>query len=287
MTYHLPVMRQETDECLVSDENGVYVDCTLGGGGHSEYILEKHGKIKLIGIDQDGDALKYSAERLKKFDGRVSLIKGNFKDIGSLVAQRVSGFLLDLGISSWQVDELNRGFSFRSQTLDMRMCSDNPVSAETLINETPEDELADIFYKYGEERRSRQIAKAIAGARAKCRITSSVVLAELVGAVKRFRGKIHPATQVFQALRIAVNNELENLKTALGAMPAMLCPGGRIVIMSYHSLEDRIVKQAFKNMAAENILNIITKKVVMAQMEGQKSNPRSRSAKLRCAEKHL
>jgi 16S rRNA (cytosine1402-N4)-methyltransferase len=278
-------MRQETAEYLVHDQNGTYVDCTLGGGGHSEYFLEKYEKIKIIGIDQDNDALKYASERLEKYNGRISFVKGNFKDIGSLITQQVSGFLLDLGISSWQVDELGRGFSFRSENLDMRMDTANPVSAENLINEMPEDELADIFYNYGEERRSRQIAKAIVEARAKNRITSSIILAELVGRVKKFRGKIHPATQVFQALRIAVNCELDNLKEALNVMPSLLLPGGRIVVMSYHSLEDRIVKQAFKSMDAENLMNIITKKVVIAQREEQKSNPRSRSAKLRCAVK--
>jgi 16S rRNA (cytosine1402-N4)-methyltransferase len=285
MTYHLPVMRQETAEYLIHDENGIYVDCTLGGGGHSEYILEKYENTKVIGIDQDNDALKYAAERLSRFGARISLVKGNFKDIRSLVTQEVSGFLLDLGISSWQVDEPGRGFSFRSQNLDMRMDAENPVSAENLVNELPEDELARIFFEYGEERKSRQIARAIVEERAKSRITSSVQFAELIGRAKRFRGRIHPATQVFQALRIAVNNELENLKAGLDAMPGMLLPRGRVVVMSYHSLEDRIVKQAFKHMAAQNILNIITKKVVKAPREEQKSNPRSRSAKLRCAEK--
>jgi 16S rRNA (cytosine1402-N4)-methyltransferase len=202
-----------------------------------------------------------------------------------LVTRQVSGFILDLGISSWQVDELDRGFSFRSENLDMRMDAGSPVSAENIVNETAENELADIFYNYGEERRSRHIAKAIVEARASGRITSSIVLAELVSRVKKFRGKIHPATQVFQALRIAVNGELDSLKAALSVMPTLLLPGGRIVVMSYHSLEDRIVKQAFKSMDAENILNIVTKKVVIAQREEQKANPRSRSAKLRCAEK--
>jgi len=184
-----------------------------------------------------------------------------------------------------KIKDLLLGLNIEVSELQELLLWKSDSEIDSIDKEKIEDELADIFYNYGEERRSRQIAKAIVEARAKNRITSSIILAELVGRVKKFRGKIHPATQVFQALRIAVNCELDNLKEALNVMPSLLLPGGRIVVMSYHSLEDRIVKQAFKSMDAENILNIITKKVVIAQRDEQKTNPRSRSAKLRCAEK--
>ena len=327
MIYHLPVMPKEVAQHLVNDEEGVYVDCTLGGGGHSEYLLDTHGGIKIIGIDKDEDAVRYAAGRLARFGERVWILKGDFKDIDELsrieadpvrealhqnplagaedrttkfksirskppammdaLSNGVKGFILDLGISSHQVDEPERGFSFKSRNLDMRMDRGGGITAQDIINTYPREELSRIFFEYGEERSSRQIAEAVVEERSKAKITSAARLAGIVDNVKKSRGRINSATLVFQALRIAVNDELGSLKKALSAMPGMLSPGGRIVVLSYHSLEDRTVKQFFKENAGEGPLKIITKKVLCASPEEQRENPRSRSAKLRCAERVL
>jgi len=323
--YHLPVMAEEVGQYLVTDKKGLYVDCTLGGGGHSEYLLEKYEGIRLIGIDQDKEAIEFAANRLKRFGSRIRIVKGNFGDIKKIscreedsvretglqhplagtdrstiisshsetlspamtaeIPDGVSGFLLDLGVSSHQLDEPQRGFSFGSKTLDMRMDTENSVTAEYVLNTFPEHELARIFFEYGEEKQSRQIAKAVVEERKKAKITSAARLEGLVERVKGGRGRINPATLVFQALRIQVNDELGKLKSALDAMPGMLLKGGRIVVLSYHSLEDRIAKQSFRKTQEEGLMEILTKKVLCARDEEQKLNPRSRSAKLRCSER--
>ena len=325
MTYHVPVMPEETAQYLVNDEKGFYVDCTLGGGGHSEYLLKKFPGIKILGLDRDEEAVKFAKERLSRFAGRIFIAKGNFKDIGSLAVTHdgsvgespdqnppagaasrnillnssdqkasavmtafsngVQGFLLDLGISSRQVDEPGRGFSFRSQSLDMRMDRGEGLSAQDLVNSAPEEELSRIFFEYGEERKSRQIARAIVEERSRAAITSADRLTEIVSRAKWAGGRINPATLVFQALRIAVNGELENLQDALAQMPRMLAGAGRIVTISYHSLEDRIIKRAFLGAEEAGQLKVITKKVVRAEFTEIRENPRSRSAKLRCAQK--
>jgi len=286
-------MTREVGEYLINDENGVYVDCTLGGGGHSEYLLENFAGISIVGIDRDDEALQFAADRLSRFGGRVKLVKSNFRDIdgipvdgkNSITEGGAAGFLMDLGISSHQVDELSRGFSFRSPTLDMRMDQSEEVSAQDIVNTYPEEELSRIFFEYGEERRSRQIAKTIVEERRKARITTAARLAAIVGKAKRTGGRIDPATLVFQALRIKVNDELESLAGALPKMPSLLADGGRIVVLSYHSLEDRLVKRSFREMEQAGFLKVVTRKVVCATEEEQKSNPRSRSAKLRCAQR--
>lgn len=284
-------MPSESSHYLVRDENGLYVDCTFGGGGHSAYLLEKHKNIKIIAFDWDEDAAENFKEIESRFPGRITFVRDNFKNVKSnleaLSISKVHGILADIGVSSKQFDDMDRGFSFNSKTLDMRMDARNPLTAKEVINSFSQDELADIFYKYGQEHRSRQIAKAVYDRRKRGVINTSVELQEIIRSVKRQEGKINPATKVFQALRIFVNKELENLEGLLGDAPDILASGGRIVIISFHSLEDSIVKRNFKDNAAAGTYKILTKKVVTASDEETKNNPRSRSAKIRAAEKVL
>lgn len=279
----------ESSQYLINNPGGLYVDCTFGGGGHTAYLLEKFKDIKLIAIDWDADAQERFKEREAEFGGRVTFVRDNFKNIKnalrSLDIDKIDGILADVGVSSKQFDDMDRGFSFNAKVLDMRMDARNPLTARDVINSYPEEELADIFYKYGEEYRSRQIAKAIYERRKRGKINTAQELREIVASVKRPEGKINPATKVFQALRIFINEELENLETLLAGAPELLKTGGRIVIISFHSLEDRIVKQNFKNNSSEGVYKTLTKKVVTAQEEEMKLNPRSRSAKIRAAEK--
>lgn len=287
--YHLPVMPGEVESFLNIQSEGLYVDCTLGGGGHAECLLEKYPGISILGIDRDQDSIGFAAKKLERFGARLKTARGNFSDIGKLLANEgtadVDGVFADLGVSSHQLDEPLRGFSFVSPNLDMRMDISAGATAQELVNNLGEEELADLIYNFGEERFSRRIAKHIVAQRQKGAITTGTQLAEIVTKAKPGRGRIHPATKVFQALRIAVNNELGSLAVFLESLPAVLKPGGRAVVISYHSLEDRIVKQAFKKLQADGQLHIITKKVVCAAREEERNNPRARSAKLRCAEK--
>ncbi|MHB9154693.1 MAG: 16S rRNA (cytosine(1402)-N(4))-methyltransferase RsmH [Endomicrobiales bacterium] len=287
--YHQPVMVREVEQYLVHREDGLYADCTLGGGGHSGYLLGRHPRMRVIGLDWDEEAMTAAQERLRDFQGRVRFARENFRDLNEVLEKEkietVDGVLLDLGVSSRQFDETARGFSFLSPALDMRMDRRLDTRAGDLVNTLDEESLADLFYRFGEERLSRPISRRIVEERKKGRITSGPALAALVERVKRKRGKIHPATQVFQALRIAVNLELDNLSVFLERLPALLAPRGRAVIISYHSLEDRIVKQDFRKNAGEGVYRLLTKKVVFASPEEMKNNPRSRSARLRCAER--
>lgn len=287
--YHLPVMVKEVEKYLIHNPAGTYVDGTLGGGGHAAYLLEARPGIRIIGLDWDEEAIAEAGGKLARFGGRARIVRENFRNIapalGGIGQEKVDGVLVDLGVSSRQFDEKNRGFSFQSPVLDMRMDKRLPGTAEDLLNTLDEQALADIFYTLGEERSSRQIARRIVDERKKGRITSGAALASLIERVSRGRGKIHPATRVFQALRIAVNRELENLEIFLDSLPGVLSPGGRAVVLSYHSLEDRIVKRDFKKKADSGEYRVLTKKVVFAADEETRSNPRSRSAKLRCAER--
>ncbi len=288
---HRPVMVREALEFLKVDPNGTYIDATAGAGGHSEQILKvlSKGSGRLLAIDRDPSALRIAQERLASFGERVKVVEGNFAEIDALHAQSrlpaAKGILADLGLSSMQVDEAGRGFSFsRPGPLDMRMGA-GEVTAEEIVNQTPERELADLIFKFGEERHSRRIARAIVKARP-IRLTTQ--LAQVVSRSIPSRAgfhQIHPATRTFMALRLAVNRELESLQVFLDKVLGVLEPGARIVLISFHSLEDRIVKQSFRNWQRNGQARILTKHVVRPEQEEARENPRSRSAKLRAAEK--
>ena len=285
MTYHTPVLPREVVDQLRPRSRRLYVDATVGGGGHATEILrasEPDGQ--LIGLDWDDEALAASRERLNEWGTRVRLVRANFVDLeAALISQgatAVDGIVFDLGVSSRQFDEPTRGFSFQQEgPLDMRMDRSQGVTAREVLHTTSEKDLADIFYLYGEERRSRSIAKRIVTARRRAPIETTTQLADLIGPR---HGKIHPATRVFQALRIYVNDELGNLKRGLDAATRLLKTGGRVVVISFHSLEDRIVKRYFRETPT---LRIVTRKPVTATEEEIEHNPRARSAKLRVAEK--
>jgi 16S rRNA (cytosine1402-N4)-methyltransferase len=261
----------------------VVVDMTLGAGGHAEALLDA-GVAEIVGVDRDPEALAIATERLRRFGDRVRVVQGRFSEVDEDdVGGPAGGMLFDLGVSSMQLDEAARGFSFREDApLDMRMAgasADEPSAAD-LVNGLSERELADVIFHYGDERRSRRIAAAIVRKRP---ITTTDQLAGVVvGAVGRRPGGPHPARRTFQALRIAVNRELEELAASLPHATGLLVPGGRVVVMSYHSLEDGIVKRAFRD---DPGFRALTKKPVVATDEEVDANPRARSAKLRAAER--
>ena len=289
--YHLPVMLNEIDQYLITKDTGYYVDCTFGGGGHSLYLLNKYNGIKIIAFDQDTDSLKRFNEnpQLQKFKDRIIFCHDNFrnieKNLNKLNIPKVNGLLADLGVSSKQLDDKTRGFSFNSDdVLDMRMNKEQELTAYTVVNTFSKENLQDIFFKYGEESFSKQIAQKIVEERVKGNIKTCNQLKDIVCKVKWAKGKINPATKIFQALRIYVNDELGSLQEMLNSISNVLDTGARAAILTYHSLEDRIVKQTFKD--AKN-LKIINKKVIIATEKEMKENPRSRSAKLRVVEKEL
>lgn len=279
---HTPVLPQAVIEGLAIKIGGTYLDATLGGGGHSRLILEAADDVRLVGIDQDEMALAAAQQNLREFGDRTSFWHGNFSDYNP-GETRFDGILADLGVSSAQFDIPERGFSFRHEApLDMRMNPQQDITAADLINTWDEAELAHIFYTYGEERLSRKLARRIVEQRP---LHTTTELAETIfhSVPPAYRyGRIHPATRVFQALRIAVNRELEVLEQFLTKAPTWLKPRGRIAVISFHSLEDRLVKHALK----ENPdLRVLTKKPIVATAEEIRQNPRARSAKLRVAEK--
>jgi 16S rRNA (cytosine1402-N4)-methyltransferase len=287
--YHISVMPLETSQYLVNNLEGLYVDCTFGGGGHTSYLLSKFKKIKIIAFDWDEDASERFLEQKEYFEGRVTFVRDNFKNIKNALAamniSKVDGILADIGVSSKQFDDLSRGFSFNSSVLDMRMDNRNKLTAKEVINAYSRDDLADIFYRYAQEYKSRQIADAIISRRKRGIINTALELKDIVCSVKRADGKINPATKVFQALRVFVNDELGNLEALLSSAPELLNQEGRIVLISFHSLEDGIVKQNLKKNVVNGLYKIITKKVITASPEEIHLNPRSRSAKVRAAEK--
>ncbi len=279
---HIPVLSQEVITGLNIQAGGNYLDLTVGGGGHSRLILETGSDVKITAVDQDEDALNAAKENLAEFGNRINFIHSNFANY-QFPENYYDGILADLGVSSYHLDNPERGISFRNTAnLDMRMNQQQSLCAGDIINEWDEKELADIFFKYGEERLSRRIARRIVEKRPFDNTT------ELANAIaysvppKYRHGRIHPATRVFQALRIAVNDELKVLETLIEKAPNALIPGGRIAIISFHSLEDRPVKHGLRN---SPLLRILTKKPIIATEEEIKENPRSRSAKLRIAEK--
>ena len=289
---HTPVMLKEVLEWLRVKPEGTYIDATLGAGGHSEAIAERLSSGRLISLDRDARALQVAQERLKRFGSKVSCVLSPFSRILEAVyesgIQKADGVLADLGVSSMQLDRAERGFSFREAgPLDMRMgvsAEGSELTADEIVNRWPEKELADLLYREADEHDSRRIARAVVRARP---IRDTAHLATVVaGSRKQWgRQRLHPATKTFLALRIAVNREMEELGQFLSRVPATMNPGGRCVILTYHSREDRIVKQAFREAERRGTLKILTKHVVTPGEEEQRANPRSRSAKLRCAER--
>jgi 16S rRNA (cytosine1402-N4)-methyltransferase len=286
---HIPVMLKEVTEMLRPQHDGIYIDATVGLGGHAEGILQYAHGCTLIGIDRDAAALEIARERLSKYIN-VHLVNDNFSNMKTVVNNigiaRVNGILLDTGVSTLQLKSDGRGFSFlKDDTLDMRMDQGQELTAQEVVNKYSEKDLATLIWQYGEERFSRKIAKAIVQARKKKPITSCKELAEIIEMTVKRRGKIHPATRTFQAIRIEVNKELEELSAAVESGAELLQTGGRFCVLSYHSLEDRIIKNAFKKLAKDGLFNIITKKPLVPCREEQRSNPSSRSAKFRVGEK--
>ncbi|MBU4561280.1 16S rRNA (cytosine(1402)-N(4))-methyltransferase RsmH [bacterium] len=291
MIEHIPVLLDEIIKYLNCMGNKVIVDCTIGEGGHAEKILENLGSSGiLLGIDQDQDALVAARKRLASFGERVVLIWDNFTNLEKILKEKgiekIDGILFDLGISSLQLNRRDRGFSFLKEgPLDMRMNKAQKINASELINKTSYKELQNIIYELGEKRWARRIARAIVRERGKGPVTTTTQLARIIERAVPYRGRIHPATRAFQALRIEVNRELENLKEILPQAVDSLRKGGRICIVSYHSLEDRIVKNSFKEFARQGRIEILTKKPIISQEEEIRMNPRSRSAKLRVGER--
>lgn len=291
--YHIPALLQETIDLLKIEPGNKYIDATLGGGGHSEEIIKRGGI--LLGIDCDPQAIEYSRQRLEKAcpSSKPKLVWGNFADIDTIAKQndfnKVDGVLFDLGVSSHQLETVERGFSFNiGGELDMRMDPRLMVSAKELINVLNEGELAELFTRFGEEKFARRFAKAICSVKKIKKIETCDELAQIILKNALPRGKFdrtHPATRVFQALRIAVNDELNNLRVALPKAVEPLNSGGRLVILSFHPLEDRIAKDFFLEQEKRGILKTINDKPIVPGKKEIEANPRSRSAKARAAEK--
>ena len=305
---HIPVMPKEVLDLLQCKPGGVYVDATIGLGGHAEAILERiQPGGQLIGIDRDKESLERVQARLKPYGDSLRLLHDNYKNLplilNNLAGRPVDGILIDLGVSSYQLLSPERGFSFQSDVvLDMRMDRTQQWTAADLVNKLSESELADLIYRYGEERLSRRIAAAIVQERRKAPITRCAQLAEIISRVFKVRGHqhIHPATRTFQALRIAVNEELDGLEEFLSEGFGFLKSGGRMVVIAFHSLEDRIVKRTFRRFAGQCVCdappelckcprqalaNLITPRPMTPGPEELAANPRARSARLRSLER--
>ncbi len=303
---HLPVLLRASLEWLEPGRGGLFVDATVGLGGHAEAILAAAPRTRLLGIDRDAESLGLAAERLRRFGRRVELVHADFRSLPELMEARghppVRGILADLGVSSYQLSVPERGFSIRHDgPLDMRMDRSTTLTAGAVVEDAPVEELARIFFEYGEERQSRRIARAIVRARRAHPVRTTGELAEIVArAVGRSSGRIHPATRVFQALRIHVNGELEGLEDFVENSARALKAGGRLVVLTFHSLEDRIVKRHLRWLASRcscskslphcacgqpNVFKLLTRKPLRPAPDEVKENPRSRSARLRAAEK--
>jgi len=287
---HIPVLMEETMEALNVQPGGRYIDCTIGPGGHAAAILERSSPGgQLLGIDADPKAVKIARARLEAYSNSILLINQNFASLRAICMKYgffpVHGILFDLGLSSVQLENNNRGFSFQHDAfLDMRLSPSQEITAAIIVNSSPESQLAHLIRAYGEERYSQQIARHIVRQRP---ITTTLQLARTIEQAIGRRGRIHPATRTFQALRIAVNQELEHLESALEQAINLLGFGGRLVVISYHSLEDRIVKNFMRQQASgeKACLRLISKKVITPSRAEVQFNPRSRSAKLRAAER--
>jgi 16S rRNA (cytosine1402-N4)-methyltransferase len=305
---HLPVMPVEALANLIGDEpSGLFVDATLGLGGHTELILQASPLNRVIGFDRDAEAIALAKARLAEFGERFDAMHCDYRQIKSVLQERkiesVAGVLADLGVSSFQFDEPERGFSFKSDSpLDMRMDRSQRETAADLVNELSESELADVIYEFGEERAARRIARLIVAERAKGAIKTTAQLANLVVRAVHQKGhwRIHPATKTFQALRIAVNRELDELDQFVADAIEVLKPGGRLAIITFHSLEDRIIKQAFRFQSGHCVcppsqpvcqcgtakrVNVLTRKAIQPTDAEIAVNPRARSAKLRACQK--
>jgi len=304
---HVSVLYEEVLEGLAVQPGGRYVDGTLGAGGHTEGILERSGPDgQVLGLDADPDAIKRAGGRLDRFSDRAILVQSNFRHLADVARKHgwttVDGIVLDLGLSSPQLASAHRGFSFATAgPLDMRFDPTGPTAtAADIVNTASQEELSRIFFEYGEERAARRIARRIVEARARAPITTTIQLAELVRRAKGFSGRIDPATQVFQALRIGVNDELGSLREILPQATALLRPGGRLAIIAFHSLEDRMVKQYFRQEARscvcpptqptctcahQPVLRLITRGALQAGPAEVSANRRARSARLRVAER--
>lgn len=300
MSGHIPVLLNEIVEAIDPKEGEIVVDGTFGGGGYTKAILDK-AHCRVFAIDRDPDAIERGKELSSHLDDRLQMFEGCYGDMAALVNQKVNAVVLDIGVSSFQIDEADRGFSFREDgPLDMRMAQSGESAAD-VVNTYPEKDLADIIYKYGEERRSRQVAHAIIEARKEEDITTTNQLAKIVRSVVwQAKDKIDPATRTFQGLRIYVNDELGELERGLSAAEEILLPGGRLVVVTFHSLEDRIVKNFFKERSGSTprgnrympdagdqgpqaTFSIINRKPIAPSDEECRENPRARSSKLRAA----
>ncbi len=300
---HIPVLYHEVLQLLRPQPNGRYLDATLGAGGHTAGILQTSAPTgRILAFDRDPEAIAFARQQLAIYGDRVTYVNASYAAMGQLAPANgftaLDGILLDLGLSSRQLESAERGFSFmKDGPLDMRFDPTQGETAADLINNLSETELADIFWKYGEERRSRRLARAIVNNRP---FTHTRQLADLVAAQVKGRERIHPATRIFQALRIATNHELEAVETGIPAAIGLLKPGGRIAVISFHSLEDRFVKQLFRRLSqsctcppqqpvctcgGKATLRLITRKAMKASEAEIQQNPRSRSARLRVAEK--
>ena len=306
--YHIPVLYYETLDNLVINPDGIYIDCTLGGGSHSEGILERlSDKGLLISIDQDTNAIEYSKKRLEKFGSKWKVFKGNFENIDTIAymagVDKVDGILMDIGVSSKQLDDPERGFSYRYDVkLDMRMNTEQKISAYDVVNTYTEEQLSKIIFEYGEERYARKIAKLIVEQRKSSAIEKTSDLITLIKRAYPERASKHPAKKTFQAIRIEVNRELEVLENAISKSAELLKVGGRLAIITFHSLEDRIVKNKFKDLATAckcpkdipicvcdgvKKFEIITKKPIIPIDDELKNNNRAHSSKLRILERIL
>jgi 16S rRNA (cytosine1402-N4)-methyltransferase len=289
---HEPVMTAETIALLEPSRGGLFVDCTVGLGGHARVLLEA-GASKLLGLDRDPEALKIARERLEGFGDRVELVHADYRELGRVLDDRgvpgVDGALADLGVSSMQLDAEGRGFSFRrDEPLDMRMDQSQGPTAADLLDQVGEEELANLIFEYGEERYSRRIARAIVEARGRASITTTGQLAQIVRRAVPRRGyhRIDPATRTFQAIRIWVNRELDQLEGFVVEACSRLLAGARFAVITFHSLEDRIVKHAFRALAQGRMaLRILTKRPIVPGDTELDRNPRARSAKLRAVER--
>jgi 16S rRNA (cytosine1402-N4)-methyltransferase len=301
---HVPVLRDEVRGLLQPERGGTFVDCTVGLGGHSRMLLDA-GASRLIAIDRDPDALAMARTALAAFGDRVSFVHADYRELAAVLDAQgvgeVSGVLADLGVSSMQLDQEGRGFSFRrDEPLDMRMDRTTGETAAELIDRVDEHELADVIYQFGEERRSRQVARAIVMARSQAPITTTGRLAEIVrrGVAARGWQRIDPATRTFQALRIWVNRELDGLDSFIGSASSRLQLEGRMAVIAFHSLEDRVVKHTLRDWsrpptleerasarqaAGDVLLRVLTKHPIVANEAEAAANPRARSAKLRAA----
>jgi 16S rRNA (cytosine1402-N4)-methyltransferase len=308
MALHQPVMPEEVVELLDARRGGQFVDATLGAGGHTEQILQASDSASVIGIDRDPDALKQAVARLERFGARFSAVHSDYRRISEVIADagigQVNGIVADLGVSSLQLDTPERGFSFRfpQEPLDMRMDPTDKVTAADLLRDLSERELANLIFEFGEERAARRIARAIVHERTRNPIITTGQLADLVVRAVHQKGywRVHPATRTFQALRIAVNRELDDLDGFVARSIDLLATDGRLAIITFHSLEDRIIKRAFRihsgrcvcppeqpacTCGAQKRVELLTRKAVQASSEEVEANPRARSAKLRACRK--